>query len=202
MPINLYGKKLLLRMHEASTGGEGGNNSTGAGTEGAGDNGGEGTQTPPTPAPAPVPPVDPTPSLLKDLGYDSADDLKTALGELKTLQDGQKTEQEKLNENLTKAQSDLEKAQQSNVDLTNQLAAANAGVPGDKVNDVLALANNAEGDDINAKIKSVLEKYPDMTTAQSTETKPQIQGAGKDPKNSGQPDTLKDSFLAAWGKKQ
>lgn len=100
--------------------------------------------------------------LLANLGVASIDEAKASLDSWKEYQDGQKSDLEKLQDNLATANQSLADRDETIAGLQAQLAAAQLGVPGENVADVITLAKGLVTDqvDINAAIATVLEKYP------------------------------------------
>lgn len=91
---------------------------------------------------------------LKELGFDSEEAYK------KHLEDLQKNKplEEKLKGEETAKQEALSRAEKAEA----KLSAINAGVPSSKADKVVKLAQTYEGDDIDAKIKAVLEDFPEL----------------------------------------
>lgn len=90
--------------------------------------------------------------------------------------EAQKTDAEKKAEKLTQLEKTHADTQAENETLKAQISAAKAGVNTDSVEDVVTLAKNLVGDDVDmdAAIKQVIEKYPHFSGEQQTEEKPKF----------------------------
>jgi len=94
---------------------------------------------------------------LKELGFDSEEDYKKHLSDLeakKPLEEKLKTLETKQNEALSRA----EKAEA-------RLSVLELGVPKEKVDRVVKLAQTYDGETIDAKIEAVLKDFPEFKTA-------------------------------------
>lgn len=100
--------------------------------------------------------------LLGQLGVASVEDAQANLPSWNEYQEGQKTELQKIQDNLTVANNSLAERDTTIASLQAQLAAAQLGVPAENTSDVITLAKSLvnEKTDINTAISTVLEKYP------------------------------------------
>ncbi|HEM4424783.1 hypothetical protein [Streptococcus suis] len=100
--------------------------------------------------------------LLGQLGVASVEDAQANLASWNEYQEGQKTELQKIQDNLTVANNSLAERDTTIASLQAQLAAAQLGVPAENTSDVITLAKSLvnEKTDINTAISTVLEKYP------------------------------------------
>ena len=134
--------------------------------------------------------------LLKQLGIEDFESAKEGLQKFREWQESQKTEAEKQAEQLQKLQEQSQSLASENEQLKAKLAAVQAGVDPNSIDDVVVLAKNYLSDDVdlNAAIGKVLEKYPHFAAAQ------QQQPEEKKPKftvgDHKKPDGL-DPFVAA-----
>lgn len=100
--------------------------------------------------------------LFKELGIEDFDNAKEGLQKFKEWQDSQKTEAEKQQEALQSLQGEKEVLTKTVSQLEAQISAMKAGVSGDSVEDVIALAERLVTEDttIDKAIEQVIEKYP------------------------------------------
>lgn len=155
----LHGLKLYLLKHNADTGtGSGGGAASTAETQDTGESPQQATVAVDTEAIKTQAMTD----LLTSLGVSSIDEAKNNLASWNEYQDGQKTELQKAQDNLTTANNSLAERDTTIANLQAQLAAAQMGVPADNTSDVITLAKGLvnEQTDINQAITKVLEKYP------------------------------------------
>lgn len=137
-------------------------------------------------------------SILKELGVDSVDAAKQSLTAFKQYQDSQKTETQKLQDQLAESQKQLDAAKSAQTISDAKIAALGKGVRADAVDDVIKMVNGAE--DIGKAIDEVLKKYPVFGGQQEPPATPghpsfgQNHYAGDKP-----PDTLTQQFLKAFG---
>lgn len=118
---------------------------------------------------------------LKDLGIDDFDNAKDGIQKMKQWQESQKTEQEKLQDDLKKYRKESEEISIQNQRLNATISALKNGVDGDSVDDVITLASVMTSEDVSIDdaILKVLEKYPHFSTARQEESKrPKIVKAG------------------------
>jgi len=113
--------------------------------------------------------------LLKQLGIEDFESAKEGLQKFREWQESQKTEAEKQAEQLQKLQEQSQSLAAENEQLKAKLAAVQAGVDPNSIDDVVVLAKNYLSDDVdlNAAIGKVLEKYPHFAAAQP-EKKPKF----------------------------
>lgn len=98
--------------------------------------------------------------LLKDLGVDSMENMKDGLAKLKLLEDGKKTDMEKLQDQI-KTLTDAQATNATDKTISdNKIALMGAKVPADKVDKYMKLLSITDGETMNDKIKSMLEDYP------------------------------------------
>ena len=114
--------------------------------------------------------------LLKSLGVSSKEDLQQALAQLKEIEDAQKTEAEKKDEQV-KALTDEKTQLQTEYDnLKAQVEAMKLGVKDDLIAEFIQLANAKVTDEVNLTeaMKQVIEKIPTFTeiVEQTPEKKP------------------------------
>lgn len=114
--------------------------------------------------------------LLKSLGVGSKEDLQQALAQLKEIEDAQKTEAEKKDEQV-KALTDEKTQLQAEYDnLKAQVEAMKLGVKDDLISEFIQLANAKVTDevDLTEAMKQVIEKIPTFTETveQTPEKKP------------------------------
>ena len=134
--------------------------------------------------------------LLRQLGIEDFNSAKEGMQRFREWQESQKTEAEKQAEQLQKLQEQSQSLAAENEQLKAKLAAVQAGVDPNSIDDVVVLAKNYLSDDVdlNAAIGKVLEKYPHFAAAQ------QQQPEEKKPKftvgDHKKPDGL-DPFVAA-----
>lgn len=100
--------------------------------------------------------------LFKEVGIEDFENAKEGLQKFKEWQDSQKTEAEKQSEALNTLKQEKDTLAKERSQLQSQISAMKAGVNGDSVEDVIALAERLVNDDtdIDAAIKQVIEKYP------------------------------------------
>lgn len=101
---------------------------------------------------------------------------KEELKAYKEWQDSKKTDEEKTNEKITKAEKAVLDAEQRATALEAKVSCLSKGVNADSTDDVVALAQRLVSDDvdINKAIDTVLKKYPSFKTTPTTETKPKV----------------------------
>lgn len=111
--------------------------------------------------------------LFKEVGIEDFDNAKEGLQKFKEWQDSQKTEAEKQSEAVESLQGEKEALTNTVSQLEAQISAMNAGVDGESVEDVIALAERLVNDDtdIDAAIKQVIDKYPHFAGADKEEEK-------------------------------
>jgi len=95
----------------------------------------------------------------KELGIED-DFTKEGYEAFKKYQDSQKTELELAQASIKAFEADKLKFATTKSELETKLAGAKLGIAEDKMSDVMVLAQSQEGDNIEAKIQKVLEKYP------------------------------------------
>ena len=88
-------------------------------------------------------------SILKSLGFKNEEDAQEAIKKYNEYIEKNKTEDEKNQEKLTKAESDKNKALERAKNAENKLACFNAGISKDYIDDVLAIASFKISDDKN-----------------------------------------------------
>lgn len=100
--------------------------------------------------------------LLKQLGVTDFNTARDGLQKFKEWQDSQKSEQEKLQEELSTTKQTLEQIEAERNDAKDKLSAISLGVDPQKVTDVIVLARTMvnEKTTIDDAIPKVLEKYP------------------------------------------
>lgn len=114
--------------------------------------------------------------ILKSLGIEDVDNAKDGMKAFKDWQESQKTEAQKQADQLEALQKTNLSAEQEKAQLRAEVSALKLGVKTDSIADVVVLANNlvSEDVDIDAAMKSVIEKYPhfkDVVEADDKETK-------------------------------
>jgi len=114
--------------------------------------------------------------MLKQLGIEDFQSAKEGMQRFREWQESQKTEAEKQAEQLQKLQEQSQSLAAENEQLKAKLAAVQAGVDPNSIDDVVVLAKNYLSDDVdmNAAIGKVLEKYPHFAAAQPEEKKPKF----------------------------
>ena len=129
--------------------------------------------------------------VLKDMGVENAENAKEGLTKLKEIQDGQKTEVEKLQAKITEFETGDSTAKTELETANNKLAMLEAGIPIDKITRYSKLVNSSEGETLADRIAVTLEEFP-VTTAEAV--KPDIGGqtGGK-----GGTDAVADMYAAA-----
>ena len=110
---------------------------------------------------------------LKELGFEDFDNAKDGVQAYKEWQESQKTEQQKIAEQLESIKSEKTTIEQQFADLQAENLALKTGVIADSVEDVVALAKVKVTDekDIETAIKEVVEKYPNFLAKTEEETK-------------------------------
>lgn len=143
-----------------------------------------------------------TEKVLKELGIEDFENAKDGLAKFKEWQDSQKTEQEKKDELLQALEGDKDTLSKENMQLKSQISAMKAGVKGESVEDVIALAERLVGDEtsIDDAIKQVIEKYPHFAEQQQEERQqaPTIVAGGNP--NGGNNSANNDPFAAKLAK--
>lgn len=136
-----------------------------------------------------------TEKLLKDLGIDNFENAKEGMEKFKEWQESQQTEQEKQEKAFKELETNNNTLSEENGDLKAQLSALRAGVKGDSVEDVVALANRLvdEDTDINAAITKVVEKYPQFSQEQ-----PKDENEDKPTFSTGQHQKQQQTELDKW----
>lgn len=114
--------------------------------------------------------------ILKSLGIEDVDNAKDGMKAFKEWQESQKTEAQKQADQLEALQKTNLSAEQEKAQLRAEVSALKNKVKPESVADVIVLANNlvTEDVDIDAAMKSVIEKYPhfkDVVEADDKETK-------------------------------
>ena len=106
-------------------------------------------------------------NLLKKLGVDSFDTLKTNLSKFGELTEAQKTAEQKQAERLAELEDLNTSREKENFLLNAKLNAITTGVQADSVDDVITLANGLVNDDtdIAQAIQKVVEKYPQFANS-------------------------------------
>lgn len=101
---------------------------------------------------------------------------KEELKAFKEWQDSKKTDEEKTNEKITKAEKARLDAETRATALEAKVSCLSKGVNADSTDDVVALAQRLVTDDvdINKAIDTVLKKYPSFKSTPNTETKAKI----------------------------
>lgn len=117
--------------------------------------------------------------LFKEIGIEDFDNAKEGLKKFKEWQDSQKTEAEKQQEALQSLQGEKETLTKTVSQLEAQISAMKAGVNGDSVEDVIALAERLVNDEttMDKAIEQVIEKYPQFS-AQADNDTPRIVRSG------------------------
>lgn len=88
-------------------------------------------------------------SILKSLGFKNEEDAQDAIKKYNEYVEKNKTDEEKNQEKLNKAESDKDKALERAKNAENKLACFNAGISKDYIDDVLAIASFKVSDDKN-----------------------------------------------------
>ncbi|WP_096435926.1 hypothetical protein [Alteribacter populi] len=103
-----------------------------------------------------------TEKLLKELGIDDFENAKDGMTKFKEWQESQKTEAEKQQEQLDSLTSEKDSLSSENNHLKSQISAMKAGVKGESVEDVIALAERRVNDDVSIDdaIEQVVKEYP------------------------------------------
>lgn len=106
-----------------------------------------------------------TEKVLKDLGIEDFENAKEGMEKFKEWQESQQTEQEKQEKAMKSLQMDNESLKQEKQTLVSQISAMKAGVKGESVEDVVALAERRVTDkvSIDDAIKQVIKDYPHFT---------------------------------------
>lgn len=136
--------------------------------------------------------------LFKEVGIEDFENAKEGLQKFKEWQDSQKTEAEKQQEALQSLQGEKEALTTTVSQLEAQISAMKAGVDGDSVEDVIALAERLVNDDtsIDDAIKHVIEKYPQFTKNEEEEEKTAWPNISKKGDYKGNGSGSKDPFEA------
>lgn len=104
--------------------------------------------------------------LSKELGVNAfnPEEVKAQFQELKKFQDAQKTEQERLQEQLDSYKQKEEAYNSEKSQYEAQIAALELGIPTENLKDALALARNnmSEGQTIKEGLQAIQEKYSNM----------------------------------------
>src|SRR5690554_1036336 len=105
---------------------------------------------------------------LRQLGVEDFNSAKEGMQRFREWQESQKTEAEKQAEQLQKLQEQSQTLATENEQLKAKLAAVQAGVDPNSIDDVVVLAKNYLSDDVdlNTAIGKVLEKYPHFAAQQ------------------------------------
>lgn len=120
--------------------------------------------------------------VLKDLGIDDVKTGKEALAKWRELQDGQKTEVQRLTDQLN-GFGEKEKGYTSTItELSTKIAAYELGIPADKIDHAVKLAINGgyEGETMNEKLAAVLKDYPMFAGDGATPPTPPARQRGPD----------------------
>lgn len=136
--------------------------------------------------------------LLKSLGVGSKEDLQQALAQLKEIEDAQKTEVEKKDEQF-KALTDEKTQLQTDYDnLKAQVEAMKLGVKDDLISEFIQLANAKVTDEVNLTeaMKQVIEKIPTFTETveQTPEKKPTFVNPVNPKTDGGEVDAFSKAF--------
>ena len=109
--------------------------------------------------------------LFKEVGIEDFDNAKEGLQKFKEWQDSQKTEAEKQQEALQSLQGEKEALTKTVSQLEAQISAMKAGVSGDSVEDVIALAERLVNDEttVDEAIEQVIKKYPHFSGQEDTD---------------------------------
>lgn len=138
---------------------------------------------------------------LKELGFEDFDNAKDGVQAYKEWQESQKTEQQKIAEQLESIKGEKTTIEQQYADLQAENLALKTGVIADSVEDVVALAKVKVTDekDIETAIKEVVEKYPNFIAKVEEEInrKPHIVNPEK-PRGSSTNDDPLDDVLAKY----
>lgn len=131
--------------------------------------------------------------VFKDLGIEDFETAKEGMTKFQEWQEAQKTDADRQAEKLTQLEKSQADVQSENETFKAQISAMKAGVNTDSVEDVVTLAKNLVGEDVDmvTAIKQVIEKYPhfaDGTQEEEEEGKPSF-SKGKHSKKTGE-----DSF--------
>lgn len=131
--------------------------------------------------------------LIKGLGFDNEDALKTIISNYKTNEDANKTDLEKAKTLATDYETKYNNLVVDNKNLGYKMTAIELGVKPDSTSDVLALAERKVTDDIdiNASIKNVLEVYPQFKVSKNVNFGKEDQGGDKN-------DLPEDKFMQAY----
>lgn len=108
--------------------------------------------------------------LLRELGVEDMESAKDGLAKYKEFLESQKTEQEKVTEELKVIASERDALNAQYGSLLAENSALKAGVTSENVTDVVALAQSYVKDDVTIEeaIKSVVEKYPNFLGKEET----------------------------------
>ena len=116
---------------------------------------------------------------LKDLGVEDFKTAKEGLSKFKEMQDSQKTEAQKLQEQL-EAVNGTVKEKDSLLEQTNtKLSLLTAGIPADKLEKYSKLIAITDGETLEDKIKQALEDFPLQAPATGIKIGEQTQDNGK-----------------------
>lgn len=142
--------------------------------------------------------------LLKTLGVEDLDTLKSSLEEYKKIQESSKTEAEKQAEALKVAQKKLEQYETERINYEGQIAALKKGVADDKVNDVITLAKASGKENLEEAIDEIIKKYPNFleSTTENTNNTGKLPKFGQPGYNgSGQEPNMFEQMVQAMGGK-
>ena len=128
--------------------------------------------------------------LLKDLGVENVDNVKEALKQLKERQDAEKSEVDKLREQLAAAETTKAEAAQIRL----ELEAIKKGVPADKAEKVVKLAAAYDGN-----IDAVLAEFPEIVKGPAPAA--QAFGAQTNPQVANEAEKLRNEIRAGLGLK-
>ncbi|OOR18161.1 hypothetical protein [Bacillus mycoides] len=145
--------------------------------------------------------------LLKQLGVDDFNSAKEGLAKFREYQDSQKTEQEKMNEQLTTYQTQAKESENTIFSLKAENAAIKSGITEEKnLNAVITLAKTKVSDDVDITkaIELVVEEFPHFKGV--VEEPPADPGKPKPTFSSGQHQqqsmTESEKWAAAFGIKK
>jgi hypothetical protein len=113
-------------------------------------------------------------NLLKKLGVDSFDTLKTNLSKFGELTEAQKTAEQKQIERLAELETSSSTMKDENVMLNAKLETFKLGVESEYIDDVIVLAKALVNDDtdISQAIQKVVDKYPTFKSSSKEKSKP------------------------------
>lgn len=135
--------------------------------------------------------------LLKQLGIEDFNSAKDGLAKFREWQDSQKTEQEKLNEQLTTYQTQVKESENAIFSLKAENAAIKAGITEEKnLNAVITLAKTKVSDDVDITkaIEMVVEEFPHFKGVVETKE----EGAPKPTFTTGQHQKSTPSVAEQW----